>query len=192
MGLVITTQPTGVPVTLDEAKAQCRVLEDDTHDALLARLVQSAADCVEAMTGVALTSRSVSYRLDEFPSGELCIPVYPVTAITSFTYYDVDNAQQTLVSGTDYWPSFDGERYPRVLPETSWPVAHLTRPGAVSLNMTAGYASRDDIPEDLRHAVLVLVKELFDYGGESVTGTVYSRVENTVARLTDNYRMSMA
>jgi len=190
MVLVTTVKPTYLPVTLDEAKTQCRILSSDsTHDTRLIAAIEEATASVETFTGARFATQTVRLDLDEFPAGyysRIDLGVYPVSAITSIAYDDVDNAEQTLVANTDYW-TYLGGMYPFVQAVSSWPATMYAKPGSVRITMTAG-SDECDVAQDIRHAILMRVKEYFDNAGESVTGQSVEPTVNTVKALTDMHR----
>jgi uncharacterized phiE125 gp8 family phage protein len=192
MPLVQLTRPIDTPVSLEEAKEQCRILSSDaTHDSLLLRLIDEATRSIETLTGVRLASQTTKLALDDFPSGAIDLGVYPVNSITSVVYDDADNVEQTMVLGTDYWESLSG-MYPFICPVTSWPATKYGKPECVRIVMETGYYSGSPItaaaPDDLRHAILIRVKEYFDNAGESITGQSVEETVSSVKALTDMHR----
>lgn len=192
MALVQVTSPTDTPVSLDEAKEQCRIVSSDTgHDTLLLRLIDEATRSIETLTGVRLASQSVKLTLDGFPEGDIDLGVYPVNSITSVKYDDGDNVETTMVLGTDYWQSLSG-MYPKLCPVSTWPATKYGKPESVRIVMSVGYYIGSPVtsaaPDDLRHAVLMRVKEYFDNSGESVTGQSVESTVSSVKALTDMYR----
>lgn len=192
MALVQLTRPTDTPVSLDEAKEQCRIVSTDTsHDTLLLRLIDEATRSIETLTGVRLASQSVKLTLDGFQSERIELGVYPVNSITSVKYDDADNVETTMVLGTDYWQSLSG-MYPSICPVSTWPPTMYGKPESVRIVMSVGYFIGSPVvsaaPDDLRHAVLMRVKEYFDNSGESVTGQSVESTVSSVKALTDMYR----
>jgi len=194
MPLVQTTQPTSPVVSLAEAKEHCRIVATDTtHDTLLARLIVAATEHVEARTGTKLTP--VTMRLDSegFPGGDLVIPVYPVRSITAFVYDDWEGTETALTEDTggspvgDYYKYLDGMS-PFVRPVSAWPAVQASKPNSVRLTFAAGYAYPSDCPEDMRAAVLVKIKEMFDHGGEVIDGVSVESAVNTTHYLTAAHR----
>ena len=190
MALVNLTAPTSTPVSLAEAKEQCRVL-DSTHDSLLTRLISEATSSIETLTGTRMASRSVRLDLDGFPSGAIDLGIYPVNSITSVVYDDADNVETAMVLGTDYWESLGG-MYPFISPVEYWPPTKSGKPASVRITMSVGYFDGSPVtslpPDDLKHAVLIRVKEYFDNAGESVTGQSVEQTVTSVKSLTDMYR----
>lgn len=189
MALVTVTGRTEFPVDLCDAKEQCRVMSDDTtHDQLLYRLLGGAIDYIENFTGQKLGQQTIRQDMDGFPSDDVALEVSPITAVTSVAYDDSSNVEQTLVLNTDYWQSLSGG-CPKLRPVTTWPATYSDKPDRVRITMTVGY-TKDTIPNDLRDAVLVMVKELFDHGGDSVTGMDYTKLDH-VKSLANPYRRWM-
>lgn len=187
MPLVTVTKPTDVAVSLEEAKEHCRVSDRTDLDSVIYRHVREATASIEIETGVRLTSQTVQLILDEFPKDDIDLCVYPVVSVDSFAYDDTNNTAQTLVLNTDYWQMLSG-MYPKLTPVTYWPATYPRKPGAVRISMTVGYSDLDDIPEDLKHAILIRTKEYFDNPGESDRGMeIYSTV-TTVHALIANHR----
>jgi uncharacterized phiE125 gp8 family phage protein len=196
MKLVTVTAPTEEPVNLSDAKAQVSIIDDTSHDARLLRLIKAARLQAEAHTGMRAMTQTVRLELDSFPGvtqvrswqyavagwnqqrdAEIDLGVYPVQSITSVQYDDINNVQQTLTAGTDFYADIAGLA-PRILPVDSWPDTRDGKPGAVRITMVVGYASADLVPEDFSQAVLLRMAELFDQTTESVQG-----ISNTAATL---------
>ena len=162
MKLVTVTPPRAYPVTLDQARTQCRVL-DESHDEELLRLVQAATASVEVYLGARIMEQTVRLELGCFPDSALSIDlgVYPVTSVDSLTYIDTAGDEQTLVEGTDYWTDGSGQ-YPTLAPVDSWPETQEGRPAAVNITMTAGWEDPTAVPADIAQAILLAVGYNFD------------------------------
>jgi len=145
------------PLTSDEVKLWAKIETDDDH-AIVNRLITSARERAEEITGRALVSQSWKLFLDRFPTGvrdysaparcgngqsafAIEIPVPPLLGITSVKYYDTSNALTTMSSSL-YEVDGDGSIAPAVLPAvgTSWPSTYA-RANAVIVEWTAGYAT---------------------------------------------------
>lgn len=187
MKLIATVAPTIEPVTLDQARAQCNLYDDATHDATLSRLITAARSSIEGASGVRCLTQTVRLELDSFPDGDLDLGVYPVASITSVAYDDEAGATQTLVANTGYWADLGG-MYPRILPVTAWPATLSGKPGCVRVTMVVGYTSADAVPADLRHAVLMRVTEMFERRGESIEAVTVSSVPVAVDLLIAPHR----
>lgn len=187
MPLVITERATDAPISLSEAKVQCRVVDSDTtHDARLRGYIWDATASIERLTGAALSRKTVRLDLDGFPSGEIDLGIYPVNSVTSVVYDDTDNVQQTLTSSPEqYWSSLGG-MYPKISPITVWPSTKSGKPASVRITMNVGY--QGDVPHDLRHAILMRVGEYFNNSAESVLSTEVFATVSSVADLISQWR----
>lgn len=194
MTIVKVTPPAGYPVTLTEAKEHCRVTSS-AHDARITTYIAAATSAIESMTEMLLVEQTVRIELDGFPDDVIDVPVSPVQSVISLKYDDLANEEQTLVLDTNYYSRVSG-RYPVIRPVGTWPTTCANKPGSVRITLLAGYDTAnspidygENIPADLRHAILVKVKEFFDNGGETIVGNnTVSPSANTVASLTEQYK----
>lgn len=161
MGTLVTTvAATEYPVDIAEARQQCRLVDDTTRDDDLAMYIRSAVKEVEAYTGMALASRTLRYDLDGFPCGDIILPVYPVQSITSVAYDDDSNVAQTY-SSANYYTMLNGAG-PYLRPVTTWPTTYQDKPARVRITFLAGYADIDNVPDDVRFAILYRVWQKFE------------------------------
>jgi hypothetical protein len=99
--LVRHTAPVVEPVSLAEAKAQCRVDGTD-EDAYLASLISTAREYVENVLGMSLVSQVWEARYDTFPLWEIVLPRPPMQAETvTVTYRDEGGSMQTITSAAN-------------------------------------------------------------------------------------------
>lgn len=92
--------PTIEPVTLAEAKLQCRVdVSDD--DALITALIVAARELAEAMTDRAYAVGTYELVAPVFDAAGVDLPKPPVTSVVSVRYLDADGVLQTMDSA-DY------------------------------------------------------------------------------------------
>src|SRR5690606_12599307 len=97
---VRTVAPATMPVSLAEAKAHLRVDHDDQDDLITAQIKAATAylDGWSGILGRALVTQT--WRQDFAGFGDrLPLPLVPVTAIDSVSYFDGDNVHQTLDAG---------------------------------------------------------------------------------------------
>jgi len=177
--IVQVTPSNALPVSLSDARLQCSLL-DDRHDDLLLSYILAAAAYVEGYTRARLATQTVRFTGGSFP---VRLPIYPVQSITTVQYFDSDNASQTLTSA-DYYITVGGIN-PKITPVVSWPSVY-TRPDAVSITAEVGFSST---PADIKAAVLMRVKEMFDRRGESVSGASLTPSAISIASLLGPHRM---
>lgn len=176
-------------VTLAEAKRHCRVDAAD-EDLTIAALVNSAVAYLDGYSGIlgrALLTQTWQQDFGAFDD-VMRLPVGNLLGVTSVTYYDVNNAQQTL-SASVYSALSDGlgpcivRAYNKVWPDT------YSRPDAVRVTWTAGYgAAAANVPPPIRQAVLLLVGHWYANREAVTTDTSSAELPLGVAALLAPYR----
>lgn len=152
------TGPTTFPLTRDEAKAAARIdtsAEDDLVDALIA----AASRQVGEMAGRVLTEETWALS---FPTGVVCnvdLPKSPVRSVSSITYYDADDVEQTANVADFYLIKDDDRAYLRPKSGEAWPVASTLREDAITVEFVSGY---EVCPASLKQAVRLLVTHYYD------------------------------
>ncbi|QQR69854.1 MAG: phage head-tail connector protein [Alphaproteobacteria bacterium] len=166
---VLTIPPASEPVSLDEAKAQCRI-DGAQDDALLTRLIVVAREACESYTGRALISQSWTLWRDSFPAdgSPLRLPRPPLQSVASVQSYDESDLFVAMIA-SDYM--VDTASTPgRVALRSgrSWPVAGRALHG-VRVEFTAGYGtSADAVPAALRQGILAHIAALYEYRGDGL------------------------
>lgn len=168
---VLITPPAVLPVTAADAdgiRAHSRIDTAD-EDGLLDAYIAAATQYVDGPAGVlgrALITQT--WRQDFRMFGLLRLPLAPVQSITSVTYWDGDNASQTLSSDTYVLREDAAGAYVDLAPDQSWPAAYY-RPDAVSVTFVAGYGdAATDVPEPIRQAIRMMVAHWYEHR-EAVT-----------------------
>lgn len=183
MGLRLITPPAAMPVTIEEARLQCRVLGEDADDtAYLTALITVATDHVEKYTGRAIVEQTWELVADGF-ADEMMLARGPVRSIVSVKYFDIDDAEQTLDAATY---ELDDVSDPQLLlkaPGASWPAVAEGR-NRVIVRFTAGY---DAPPPAIRMAILLLIGLWFN-NREAATEAELSEMPHAVEALLVNYR----
>lgn len=181
MSLVTITEPSTTAVSLAEAKQQL-VIDTADHDSYLKRLNKRAERMAEQFLGGYISTRTVELVLDGFPdSEELQIPTFPVQSITSMTYTDENGDSQTF---TDFRSDLNG-KVSKLIAIEAWPSTRERTPDAVKVRMVVGYST---VPEDIKHAILLKVAEMFERREESVIGASVTPSMNTFAMLLKSHR----
>ncbi len=155
MGLTLLLAPSSEPVTLAEAKLQCRVDSTD-EDALITALIVAARRRAEGRTGRALITQKWRLDLDKFPVDTIEIPRPPLASVESITYLDSTGTRQTL-NAAEY-QVIDNETPGRVIPVygKSWPDCRVV-PGSVQISFTAGYGAAAAVPEEIKQWMLLQI-----------------------------------
>ena len=183
---VVTVAPTGLPVTLDMARAHARA--DPADDAMTSAYLAAAVDMVQAWTGLALGQQTVRFTRRSF-CNRMPLPVAPVQSVTSVTYLDINGASQTLDTAL-YVVTGIGTLSAAVelLPGESWP-ALLDHPAAITCTLVAGYA--DAIPPAVAQSILLLVGDFYAFREDTIAerGVTPATLPNGVQVLLANWRI---
>lgn len=185
--LTLVTAPTIEPVTVEQAKDQCRI-DHANEDALLEDiLIPAAREAAEAFTRRAIMKQTWDWKLDRFPCEHPWeLPKAPLLSVTSISYVDGDGTTQTW-SSTEY--AVNAPAGPRAMPGTvalaygyGYPV-HRSQPNAVTVRYVAGYSSsataataRAAVPAAIRQAILMTVAESYARRENTVVGTIIAEV----------------
>lgn len=162
----VTAKSSDLPVTLEEAKTHLRLLSSDL-DEHVAGLLEAAVEYCETVCGRSLrVSQTLTQKYDGWPCGAVAFDRQPVTAITSVTYRDADDATQTLASSNyRLLVSSEAAAFMEFDEDFSAPTLN-GRADAVTVTYTAGYASLADVPARAKAAVKLKLTELFDNSDE--------------------------
>ncbi|QQN73949.1 phage head-tail connector protein [Croceicoccus sp. YJ47] len=158
-----------LPVSLDEAKRQLRVIGDDENDTI-ADFIKDAAGWVEEYTGHLLEPREVRERFSSFE--RLQLRHWPISNETVIV----------TVSGTVLADArlLSAVRPARLLPaaDAAWP--RLNGGDVVEVTYIAGYSTPADVPRNFVRAMLVLIG---GYDADREGGEVFQAAEETAKRL---------
>lgn len=155
LDLSLITAPASEPVSLTEAKLQCRV-DGSTEDTLLTALIVAARQHVEETTSRALITQTREIRLDAWPT-RLYLPRPPAISITSVTYTDDAGVTATL-SASAYALRTGTEPGCVLFDGTLLPTVTLADMAGIQVRYTCGYgASASSVPKPLFQAMLLLI-----------------------------------
>ncbi len=162
--LVIVTEPSEEPITLDQAKAHLRIDIDD-DDALILSLIKVAREYAETATRRALMTQTWNYYLEDWPDGDhIDIPKAPLQSIpsTGITY---ENSTGGITTWTTGYYEVDSLSVPgRVVLgyNDSWPTATLNVSNPICIKIVAGYGTPDDVPEMIKAAMKIDLADLYE------------------------------
>lgn len=149
------------PVSLSEAKAQCRVEAAWTEeDALLNGIIAAATQAIGEYTGRVLAEETWACSMPTIV-GDFTLPLRPVASITSITYYDSADVVQS-VPVTDFYLFSDADRATlRPKAGVSWPTGGR-REDAITITFVVGGGS---VEPALKTAIKLMVEHLYDKRG---------------------------
>lgn len=195
MGLKLITPPATDPITLAEAKAHLRVIDND-DDVLIAAIVKSATANAEGFLGRALVDQTWDLYLDAFPTTndlEIKIPLPPLIGVVSVNYFNSAGIE-TQVNSDAYY--VDNASQPGWIVPTggrSWPTT-LDAINAVRVTFRAGYLDNSSppqvaVPFDIRAGILLTVGSLYEHREQVVVGTVTAKLPWGVEQLLRPHRV---
>ncbi len=189
MSLKLITGPSGLVVTLAEAKLHCKVDASD-DDALITSLIYTACDAAEQMTGRALLSQTWELTLDAFPAS-FELTRLPVSAITSIIYQNTAGTLTTMSSSLYTLDASDDFGVAKVTPAygTVWPSTKADV-AAVKLRYVAGYASVADVPNAIKSWIKLQIGAMYENRSAEFTGQGFASVKlGFVDALLDRYKV---
>lgn len=162
MMLTLETAPAKLPVDMRDVKEQLRI-DSDAEDAALDRLLRVATAYVdgEGALGRALITQTWAQHVQR-TVGDVKLQMLPFQSLTSVQYYDPDNVLQTATLSNFEVVGAANNKILRPKDGFTWPSTE-DRPDAVKITYVAGYGDNpSDIPESIRHAILMLVTHWFE------------------------------
>ncbi len=188
MPLVLSAGPEVEPVSLAEAKAHLRI-DGTAEDILIGSLIVTSRLHIEAEMGLALVTQGWSWFTDAWPRGaSMKLPLRPVQSIAAVRTYD-DAGVATTLSPDAYF--LDGAGKPARLVRQgalAWP-----KPGRIAngieIALVAGYGdAAADVPEPIRHAILLLVAHWHEHRSPLEVGPLAQPPPDMVEKLLKPYR----
>jgi uncharacterized phiE125 gp8 family phage protein len=172
---VRTSDPAKPVLSINEVKDHLNI-STESKDAEVSALIQAATNRLEgyrgSLDGYCLITQTWQqdygmfgtrgYRFLDHASDVLRLPLRPVQAVSSVTYFDGTNASQTL--STDVYGVYTDATgtYLAEKPDQQWPTTY-TRRDAVTVTFTVGFGDdSSDIPEDLRLAMKQMIAHWFE------------------------------
>ena len=162
MALTRIAAPAEAPVSLDEMKAQVRVLEAD-DDALIQGLLDSAVgylDGADGILGRCLVTQTWQQEFAAWGIG-LRLPFPDVIGIT-IRYFDADGVLQVLASGE--YELVEDDKGARLRWKDSFSAPALAPDMAlpIRVEVTAGFGAASDVPEPLKLSIKLLAAHWYE------------------------------
>lgn len=183
------TAPSAEPVTREEAKLHLH--EDGAEqDTYIDGLIAAAREYFEGATGRALMPCTIREKFDDFPESgcPIRLAVSPVRSVSSVTYLDTAGTSTTLAA-SNYRVDSDSE--PARIEEayaTAWPVTRGVVNG-VTIDYPAGYATAADVPQSMKHCLLLLIGHWFENREAVNVGNIVSTFPLAVQSLIDRWAL---
>lgn len=172
------------PVTLDEAKAQCRMVEDDSEDTFIESLIAPARAFVERVSTYALVTGQKDFVFNDW--GEfLEIYFHGIGSVDGVAYFDADGNDATYLN----FVAPIG-RYPfRVYPAIGDSFPALGRGGIITATVDVT-AIDDTTPEYLiaKRCILLLIGHWFEFREAAAAGIVSNEIAFCITSMLDELR----
>jgi uncharacterized phiE125 gp8 family phage protein len=172
-------------ITVQELKDYLRV-DSNTDDVMLEAFINAATSQIEARLNRPLRLQSWIYSLDysDLTTGLIYINKAPIVSVDSIEYYDGTNTLQTLDS-SNYFVSLSSN--PCKIKVMQLPNIY-NRLDAVKITFTAGYATVNDIPKDIKQALKFMCGHWYENRQDAITGTMTQEMPMSSQFLLEPYR----
>jgi uncharacterized phiE125 gp8 family phage protein len=176
MNLRTVTPASAEPLTLAEARLQCRVDAFDTStsppshpdDALIETLITAARESVENFTNVILTDAVYEYRTGR-PIEFVLLPRGPVDAVQWVKYLDDNEQLQTLADTVYYLDDNPWQAAIGLKKGQAWPSIY-SRDDAFRVQFSGGFSSPNLVPSALVLAMKLMIGHWYRNREDTSTG----------------------
>lgn len=156
-----TVAAAALAVSVDEAKQHLNLsAEDNTHDNKLETYIEAAVEQLEKDANQALINQTFVMEMDEWPNAcQFEFPRRPLSSVSSITYYDASNVQQTLA--TSVYGVDTGRREIFLKYNQEWPNITYQR-NCIAVTAVCGYgATASTVPRLAKQAIMLMVGHWF-------------------------------
>jgi len=175
---IVSSAPTSYPISLTEAKEHLRIT-DTTEDTLIESLIQASTEYCEIYENRKYCNQTIVACYDSFDS-KLILPCNPVQSISSITYIDDNEVEQTLDSSLYTLDNYSCPSFVYISSSASLPTVNSDYPNPVRVTYEAGYesnpSSTDSIPARVKASIKLILGALFENRENFITGTITSEI----------------
>lgn len=181
----VTVPPVLEPISLAEAKQQCRIVPGLTdEDLLIAGYIKAAREYCEGLDWRAYLTQTLELWLDEWPcEDEIVIPRPPLQSVASVKYYDINDVEYTLSPSIYFVNTVKEPGEIHLRGYNRWPAIVLRDYNAVCITYTAGWTTPEAVPEKIRQAVRLVTGHFYENREDTQSGTVNRTIELGVQAL---------
>lgn len=157
-----TVAPSSSPVTLAEAKSQCRIDTSD-EDTLIQTLIDAATAHLDGWSGVlgrCIITQTWTFGLADWQD-KIRLPFPDISSVT-INYVDADGVSQSVAS-------LLFELVDDALGSAVWFKGAFTQPSLysdqqepITITIVAGYGAASNVPASVKQAILLLVGHLYE------------------------------
>lgn len=154
--------PTTEPVSSAEAKLHSRV-DHSTDDDIFTRLIEVARRQCEQISGWAFITRTYTVQLDQWPFyPQIKLPYPPLQSVSSIEYVTDDGTNNTFDSANYIVDTHSTPGRIVLKLNESWPSETLQVGGAITITYVAGFGAANDVPDQYKQAMLLLIGHLYE------------------------------
>jgi uncharacterized phiE125 gp8 family phage protein len=163
MILQVVTPPATFPVTLAEAKAQCRIDIDDEDD-LIYGFIGAATERVQLAARRTLMTTVYDLFFDAWPSFPIRLELPPVVSVTGIYNTPEDASEIEWAAANNYAVNTNSEPARIVYRRNATTPSPTLEPvNAVRIRYTAGYGSTASaVPDRYRQAIRMLIGHYYE------------------------------
>lgn len=179
MKVKLITAPASYPLNIAEMMDALSIF-DNTQEIIVERCLKAAVNIAENFTQRKFVSQVWEYYLNKFPcERELVLPFPPLVSVESIKYTTAAGVLTTF-SSANYAVDVLSEPAKIVLKRTAaWPGDTLYEVNPVVVKFTCGWADADSVPDEIKHALILIAGDLYENREDVVqtTGTITSQME---------------
>ena len=184
--IIRTTVAPDALLTLADAKEHLEIDHSD-RDSYITSLVAAASvmiDGYDGMVGKPVAPQTVTVTFEDVYAGDIIVPVANAQSLTSITYYDADNVQQSLDLANFRFITGEDETTLEPIDGFTWPAAYERR-DAYTITLVAGFAT---VPDPIKHAARLMVGHWFE-NREAASDLNIRTIDFAVEALVNRYRI---
>jgi len=184
---VLVTAPEGPPISLDEAKANCRV-DDTGEDGLINGLIEAATSMLDGYSGI--LGRCLVTQTWQVSADHFCQTMRLPLGASGISSVKVRNSagQLSTVASSNYDLRADAlGSYVRFKDAYSYPT-DLAETQGITIEFDAGYGAAEEVPAAIKQAMHLLVAHWFANRESVNVGNITTALPFAVDALLAPYR----
>jgi uncharacterized phiE125 gp8 family phage protein len=191
---VLAVAPTEEPITLAEAKSHLYVTSDDL-DSDITKLITTTRRMLERYLNRAILTQQWKVYYNCWQN-EMLIPYPKLQSVQTVKYRDLDGALQTLTIDDFLWVVTTDEPAKLVRKyDANLPNLEYGRPDSIEIAYTAGWLMTaggglvETCPEEVKHAMKVMLTNYFEHRGDIVIGNIAHKIPDHITDLVHTYKI---
>jgi len=192
--LKLVTPPAVELFDLTFLKMYLRV-DGSEEDSLIESIQKMRRSEAEELLNMGLLPQTYEEKIYSFPAyarlnpdRAIVLKKGPLISVSSITYFDKDNIEQTV--SADQYSVLDSDRgLPVIAPlaGNSWPET-TSRIDSVKITYQVGFATPSDIPDGIKSAILLMIADLYDNRTDSARGIPTASVKTLMQYRLQSFR----